>query len=244
MKATFFAAVLATSALAAPTDIKYGPPKGGWESVDYPKGTGENLPYYPPPPGGWENVKYPPGTGENLPYYPPPPGGWENVNYPPGTGAGSNDKPETPKFTSTYHVVAVGSEVRNGTTPAPGPKDAVGYFDFGINSKEDKICYNITLLNVVGDYSSPARTATHIHEAVRGASGPPRLAFPNPVGDDKYRNSVGCLTGPFTTGLTPNGGPDTGIGFRVAQIEANPAGFFADSHTSLFSLGVVRGQLA
>jgi len=37
-------------------------------------------------------------------------------------------------FTGTYNVVAVGSGLRNGTTPAPGPKDAVGYFNFGINS--------------------------------------------------------------------------------------------------------------
>jgi hypothetical protein len=102
---------------------------------------------------------------------------------------------------------------------------------------------NITLLNVAGVYQSPAATATHIHQAARGASGPPRLAFPNPVGDDKRRVSVGCLIGPFTTGLVQNGA-DTGVGFKVKQIEENPAGFFADSHTTLFSLGVVRGQLA
>lgn len=45
------------------------------------------------------------------------------------------------------------------------------------------------------------------------------------------------------TGVMANGA-DTGSGFKVAQIEANPAGFFTDSHTNLFSLGVVRGQLA
>jgi hypothetical protein len=103
---------------------------------------------------------------------------------------------------------------------------------------------NITLLNVAGTYQSPAKTATHLHQAARGASGPPRLAFPNPVGDDKKRVSVGCLTGPFTTGLKGNDGQDTATGFRVSQIEANPAGFFADSHTNLFVPGVVRGQLA
>ena len=99
-------------------------------------------------------------------------------------------------------------------------------------------------MNVAGTYQSPARTATHIHEAARGASGPPRLAFPNPVGDDKKRVSVGCLTGPFTTGINGPNGQDTGMGFMVKRIEEDPAGFFADSHTNLFSLGVVRGQLA
>ena len=92
---------------------------------------------YPEPKGGWENVKYPEGTGANLHEYPTPKGGWENVKYPAGTGSGYGGQ----KWTSTYHVVAVGSEVRNGTVPAPGPTDAVGYFDFQINSVEDKICY-------------------------------------------------------------------------------------------------------
>lgn len=237
-------ALLLTSAIASPlaaakrtAGIDYTPP-GGWESVDYPDDAGKNLDYYPPPPGGWENVKYPPGTGAN---------------------GGSCDPPF--KFTSTYHVVATGSEVRNGTTPAPGPKDAVGFFEYGINAPQDTICFvsllppinhrsninvlqNITLLNVAGTPQSPARTATHIHQAARGASGPPRLSFPNPEGDDKKRNSVGCLKGPFTTGLNGPDGKDTGTGFKVAQIEKDPAAFFTDFHSNLFSLGVVRGQLA
>lgn len=111
---TSIAAIL-VQALALPTDIAYGPPLGRWESVKHPPGTAEDLPSYPAPPGGWESVKYPPGTG------------------------GSCTSPFV--FTSTYAVVAIGSEVRNGTTPAPGPKDAVGYFNFGINSDMDTICY-------------------------------------------------------------------------------------------------------
>merc|ERR1712230_316130 len=92
------------------------------------------------------------------------------------------------------------------TTNQNSPADTVGYYNYGINSKTERICWEITLLNVAGTYLSPARTATHIHEAARGASGPPRLAFPNPQGDDKKRVSTGCMTGPFTTGLNgPNG---------------------------------------
>lgn len=52
------------------------------------------------------------------------------------------------------------------------------------------------------------------------------------------------MTGPFTTGLNGTDGKDTGTGFMVKQIEDDPAMFFADAHTNLFSLGVVRGQLA
>lgn len=99
------------------------------------------------PPGGWESIKYPEGTGTNLPYYPPPKGGWESVKYPPGTGAVAAASPFT--FTGTYNVVATGSEVRNGTISVPGPKEAVGYFNYGINSVEDTICYVSHLQNAL-----------------------------------------------------------------------------------------------
>jgi hypothetical protein len=150
------------------------------------------------------------------------------------------------EFSSTYHVVATPDQVFNTTTPptsTPGEPGAIGYFNYGINAKLDTICYNITLVGVTGDYQSAAKTATHIHQAKKGLTGPPRIAFPNPVGDDKIRRSVGCLTGPFTTGIMANGA-DTGAGFKVAQIEADPANFFTDSHTKKFVPGVVRGQLA
>jgi hypothetical protein len=36
---------------------------------------------------------------------------------------------------------------------------------------------------------------------------------------------------------------DTGTGFSVAQLEANPEGFFSDTHTVEFAAGAIRGQL-
>jgi len=150
-------------------------------------------------------------------------------------------------FTSVYHVVATPDQVVNGTTPTPGEPGAIGYYNYGINSELDVICYNITLKGVTGGYQSAAKTATHIHEAAKGASGPPRIAFPNPlpISDDPsvVRRSVGCLTGPFETGILSNG-VDTGAGFMVKEIEENPAGFFTDAHTMKYVPGVVRGQLA
>jgi hypothetical protein len=145
------------------------------------------------------------------------------------------------------HLVhAVPEEVVNGTEPTGGIAGASGTFNFGINSAMNMICYNITLHNFEGDFSSPAVTATHIHEAARGASGPPRIAFPNPepVGaDGVVRNSAGCIKGPFTTGVMVEG-KDSGEGFHVSSIEANPAAFMADTHSSLALAGAVRGQLA
>jgi len=57
-------------------------------------------------------------------------------------------------------------------------------------------------------------TATHIHQAAKGAAGPPRIAFPNPMplpgqsqdlNEYSWRQSLGCITGPFTTGILANG---------------------------------------
>ncbi|KAK5057480.1 hypothetical protein LTR84_011480 [Exophiala bonariae] len=150
-------------------------------------------------------------------------------------------------FTSTYAVIATPDQVINGTVATPGEPGAVGIYNYGINSDLEVICYNITLGGVTGNYQSAAKTATHIHQAVKGASGPPRIALPNPlpISDDPtvIRRSVGCLTGPFTTGILANG-TDTGAGFSLKQIEANPAGFFTDAHTVKYVPGVVRGQLA
>lgn len=212
-----------------------------------PQAPGANLPSYPP--GTGENLhEYPPGTGENLPFYPTPPGGYGNAGAAPPAAAPPAVCPPTDgpfTFTSTYHVVATPDQVVNGTANVRtgGLAGATGFYDFGINAGLDLICYNIRLVGFRGNYMSPAATATHVHEGLSGRSGPPRIVFPNPVGDDNLRISVGCLTGPFTTGVVTNGS-DTGTGFKVAQIEANPSGFFADVHSSLAVPGAVRGQLS
>lgn len=93
-------------------------------------------------------------------------------------------------------------------------------------------------------------TATHIHEAVKGVSGPPRIAFPNPERKEdrngkEIRRSAGCLKGPFKTGVNATTGGDSGSasGFKLSQIEADPAKFFGDTHTATFLPGAVRGQL-
>ena len=149
-------------------------------------------------------------------------------------------------FTSMFFVNAIPEDVVNGTEPTGGIAGASGTFNFGINSKLNMICYDITLHNFQGEFSSPATTATHIHEAKKGASGPPRISFPNPevFGDDPtVMNSAGCLKGPFVTGVMVDG-KDSGEGFHVSMIEADPAAFMSDTHSSLALAGAVRGQLA
>ncbi|KAL8891587.1 MAG: hypothetical protein Q9192_005724 [Flavoplaca navasiana] len=227
---TLFALVALQQASATPLSKRQD-----FSNIQYPPGTGADLHEYPP--GTGENLhEYPPGTGENL------------HEYPPGTGGTPRDCPPAGNpvipFTSTFHVLATPDQVLNGTTnpvSTGGLPGAQATFDFGINVDLDLICYNIRLTGFRGEYQSPARTATHVHEAARGQNGPPRLVFPNPMGDGDVRTSVGCMMGPFTTGLIRNG-QDTGIGFRVQQIQDNPSGFFADLHSSLAVPGAVRGQ--
>jgi hypothetical protein len=153
-------------------------------------------------------------------------------------------------FTSTYRVKATPEQVVNATNaPTGGLPGAVGYYDFGINSDLDIICYYIKLVDFSGEYQSPARTATHIHESAVGKSGPPRIAFPNPQNvpgqPENVRISAGCLTGPFVTGVNnTQTGLDQGVGFTLKAIEANPRGFNADVHSSKAVPGAVRGQLS
>jgi len=45
------------------------------------------------------------------------------------------------EFTSVYKVVATPDQVINGTVVTPGEPGAIGYFNFGINSYLDTICY-------------------------------------------------------------------------------------------------------
>jgi hypothetical protein len=163
-----------------------------------------------------------------------------------GIAANAFDANKLFAFSSMQHINAVPEEVVNGTEATGGLAGASGTFIFGMNSAMNMICYNITLHNFQGEFDSPATTATHIHEAAKGASGPPRIAFPNPepVGADGIvRNSAGCLKGPFTTGVMVDG-KDSGEGFHVSMIEANPNAFMADTHSSLALPGAVRGQLA
>ncbi|RUR03068.1 CHRD domain-containing protein [Labedella endophytica] len=153
---------------------------------------------------------------------------------------------EPDSFTSAFTVMATPDQVINADGDvAAGEEGASGTFTFRINSDEEIICYDIVLTGVTGEYESPAKTATHIHQAALGEPGPPRIAFPNPVDDGSgERTSSGCLQGPFTTGIESDAGTDTGEGFTLAQIEADPAAFTGDSHTASFPAGVVRGQLS
>ena len=161
-----------------------------------------------------------------------------------GPAAAETEVAEPATFTSAFTAMATPDMVVNADgVPTPGEPGASGSFTYRINSDLEIICYEITLTGVTPPYMSPAKTATHIHQAAAGQAGPPRIALPNPEDDGSGRLvSSGCLQGPFTTGVAPQG-TDTGAGFTLDQIEADPSAFFTDTHTSAFTAGAVRGQL-
>lgn len=159
-----------------------------------------------------------------------------------------NDVAPPSSFTGAFVANATPDQVIPDADDNPAGVDgAEGTFVFFTNADENIICWEISVTGLTTDYQSAAKTATHIHQTPAGENGPPRIAFPNPgpVTDDATteRTSSGCAEGPFTTGLAPEG-TDTGAGFTLDQIEDNPAGFSADTHTTDAVSGSVRGQLA
>jgi CHRD domain len=161
-----------------------------------------------------------------------------------GTASAETEVAEPATFTSAFTAMATPDAVVNPDgVPTPGEPGASGSFMYRINSDLDVICYDITLTGVTPPYQSPAKTATHIHQAAAGKAGPPRIALPNPEDDGTGTLvSSGCLQGPFTTGVVANGA-DTGSGFTLAQLEADATAFSTDTHTTAFAAGAVRGQL-
>lgn len=148
--------------------------------------------------------------------------------------------PEPDSFTSAFRVQLTPDQVvDNGGEPG-----ASGTFDLRLNSDEEVLCYDISLRGVTPPFMSPARTATHIHEADAGTAGPARIVFPDPdSGSGDVRTSSGCLSVPTTVGLMPDGSTeDTGAGFSLKEIEANPSEYYGDNHTEMNAKGSVRGQ--
>merc|ERR1711939_411112 len=86
-----------------------------------------------------------PSTGKSCPVAKPKP------------GHGKGDLKDFPFcFTSTYQIVATPDQVVNANnTATPGEPGAIGYYNYGIQSEMDLICWHITLKGVTGPYQSP-----------------------------------------------------------------------------------------
>ncbi|MFZ5720711.1 MAG: CHRD domain-containing protein [Pseudomonadota bacterium] len=98
--------------------------------------------------------------------------------------------------------------------------DGAGHANFRIDPAKNEICYDLMVEKI-----EPA-TMAHIHKGEAGASGPVAVPLTKPAADGK---SAGCAT---------VGAP------VVADILANPGGYYVNVHNGPHPGGAIRGQLA
>jgi hypothetical protein len=105
--------------------------------------------------------------------------------------------------------------------PGPGDPDGSGTETFRMIRGSAVICFQ---LNVHG-ITLPA-TAAHIHQGAAGIAGPVLVPLTAPGAGG---TATGCVTSTRTL---------------VAAILDNPAGYYANVHTTDYPAGAIRGQLA
>ena len=98
--------------------------------------------------------------------------------------------------------------------------DGAGHANFRIDQAKNQVCYDLMVEKI-----DPA-TMAHIHKGAAGASGPVAVPLTKPGADGK---SSGCAT---------VGAP------VVADILANPGGYYVNVHNAEHPGGAVRGQLS
>ena len=96
---------------------------------------------------------------------------------------------------------------------------------FGIDGDAKTLCYVLTVEGLSG------ATAAHIHEGAAGTNGPVVVNLAAPADG----NAADCLTEGETGKFV---GDQT-----VAEILANPAGYYVNVHNPEFPGGAIRGQL-
>jgi hypothetical protein len=104
--------------------------------------------------------------------------------------------------------------------PGPGDPDGSGTATIRLQLGEARLCFQLSVSNI----TLPA-TGAHVHQGAAGVAGPVVVPLKAP---DASGASSGCVVVPRTL---------------VAAILANPAGYYANVHTSDFPNGAIRGQL-
>lgn len=105
--------------------------------------------------------------------------------------------------------------------PGPGDSDGSGAASIRLMSGLGRLCFSLSVMNI----TLPA-TGAHIHVGAAGVAGNVVVPLQAPGSGG---TSAGCVNVPRTL---------------VAQILANPAGYYVNVHTTDFPNGAIRGQLA
>ena len=117
---------------------------------------------------------------------------------------------------STYTAYLTGA----GELPAPGDQDAVGFAVINIDQGTGTITFTAYVQNVA------TITNSHIHRGGAGVGGPVIIPFGQP-----FVNGVSSGT---LTGIAPS---------LLAEVVANPPGYYFNVHNADFPGGAARGQL-
>jgi hypothetical protein len=111
------------------------------------------------------------------------------------------------------------AECNAGGTCNLGDPDGTGTVTFFINPGQKRICYELTVAQIV------VPTAAHIHKAPAGVSGPIFVGFPTPP----LGSSEGCVD------VTSR---------QAAAIISKPSQYYFNVHNADFQAGAIRGQLS
>jgi hypothetical protein len=126
--------------------------------------------------------------------------------------------PGTAAAASTDRVLAT---TLSGAEEVPGPGDADGFGAVVLVLRPDtgRVCWAYAVRRV------DLITAAHIHSALKGVAGPVVVTL-GPA--NRFGYSIGCTTA------------DPAL---VADIIANPTGYYVNVHNGAFPAGALRGQL-
>ena len=130
--------------------------------------------------------------------------------------------------TPTRGGVVLSATLTGATEVPPGDLDGTGTATIRTIPGSAYLCFSISVQNI----TLPA-TAAHIHRAPLGQAGPVVVPLKAP---DASGKASGC-----TNVANPDGSLNRTL---VKQILADPAGFYANVHTSDHPAGAVRGQLS
>lgn len=115
------------------------------------------------------------------------------------------------------------NEVNSAGEPNQGDPDGLAPAIFTFDEAAGQVCVQSTLVGI------EPLTLAHIHRGAAGVNGPPVVNFTPLIATSGAGALSGCVSAPPAT---------------IAEILANPAGFYYNVHTATYPNGAARDQLA